>query len=79
MTNNHRFGLGLSCFTLGAAMGACVAALYTPRSGRRMRRLLWHKAEDMQDLAADTRHHLAEKGREVYERGVKFAEHAAGR
>lgn len=60
-------------------MGACMTALYTPRSGRRMRRLLWRKAEDMQDVAADTTQQLAEKGREIYERGHKFAEHAAGR
>jgi gas vesicle protein len=77
--NNHRLGLGLSCFTLGAALGACAAALYTPHSGRRMRRLLLRKAEDAQDIAADTGHQIAEKGRELYELGTKFAEHAIGR
>jgi gas vesicle protein len=79
MTNNHQFRTGLSCFTLGAAIGAVAAALYTPYSGRRARRLLLRKAEDMQDVALDTSHQIAERGRELYERGAKFAEHAAGR
>jgi len=79
MTSNHRFGLGLSCFTLGAAVGACAAALCTPHSGRRMRRLLLRRAEDVQDIAVDTSRQIAERGRELYERGAKFAEHAVGR
>ena len=79
MSNNHRFGLGLSCFTLGAAIGACAAVLCTPHSGRRTRRLLLRKAEDMQDIALDTSQQIAERGRELYERGTKFAEHAVGR
>lgn len=79
MTNNHRFTTGLSCFALGAAIGACAAALYTPYSGRRARRLLLRKAEDVQDMARDTSHQVAERGRELYERGAKFAEHAVGR
>jgi gas vesicle protein len=76
---NQRFGLGLSCFTLGAAVGACVAALYTPYSGRRTRRLLQRRAEDVQELAADTGREIAERGRELYERGAKLAENAVGR
>jgi gas vesicle protein len=77
--NNHRFGIGLSFFTLGAAVGACVAALCTPYSGKRARRLLARKAEDVQDMAADTGRQLTERGRELYERGSKFAENAVGR
>jgi gas vesicle protein len=79
MTNNHGIGTGLSYFTLGAAIGACVAALCTPHSGRRMRRLLMRKAEDMQNVAADTSREIAERGRELYERGTKYAIHAVGR
>jgi gas vesicle protein len=79
MTHNHQFGLGLSCFTLGAAVGACVAALYTPHSGRRTRRMLLRKAEDVQDMAVDTSREIAEKGRELYELGTKFAVNAGGR
>jgi gas vesicle protein len=79
MGNNHHFRTGLSCFTLGAALGAIAAALYTPYSGRRARRLLLRKAEDIQDAAVDTSHEIAERGRELYERGAKFAEHAVGR
>jgi gas vesicle protein len=79
MTNSHRFGLGFSCFTLGAAVGACVAALYTPQSGRRTRRLLLRKAEDVQDIAADASREIADRGRELYERSTKFAGNAVGR
>jgi gas vesicle protein len=79
--NNHhngRFGLGFSCFTLGAAVGACMAALYTPYSGKRTRRLLQRRAEDVQELAADTGREIAERGRDLYERGTKLAESAVG-
>lgn len=79
MTRNGRFGLGFSYFTLGAAVGACVAALCTPQSGRRTRRLLLRKAEDVQDIAADASREIADRGRELYERSAKFAEHAVGR
>lgn len=78
MTQNHRFGLGLSCFTLGAVFGACATALFTPNSGKRTRRLLLRKAEDAQDRATDTGRMIADKGRELYERGAKFAVNAGG-
>ncbi len=83
MTNNshsnNRFSVGVSCFTLGAALGACAAALYTPHSGRRMRRLLQRSAEDVQDMAAETGREIADRGRDLYERGTKLAESAMGR
>ena len=77
MSNNHSFGVGLSCFAFGAAVGACATALFTPNSGRRTRRLLQRKAEDAQDRAVETGRMIADKGREFYERGSKLADQVA--
>jgi gas vesicle protein len=79
MTHNSNMGTGLFCFALGAAVGAGVTALYTPQSGKRMRRQMLRKAEDAQERALDKGHEIAERGRELYERGAKFAEHAISR
>jgi gas vesicle protein len=79
MNNSDRFGTGLFCFAFGAAVGSCIAMLYAPQSGRRTRRKLLRRAEEMQDRALDKGREIGERGREIYERGAKFAEHAVGR
>lgn len=82
MTHNGNYdkvGTGLFCFALGTIVGAGVAALYTPQSGRRTRRQLLRKAEDAQDLALDKGREIAERGRDLYERGTRFADSAIGR
>jgi gas vesicle protein len=45
--NGNRRGTGL--FMAGAAIGAAVAVLTTPLSGRRLRRKVSHKIEDEAD------------------------------
>ena len=70
---SQRMGMGFSCFALGAAIGACVAAFYTPHTGKRMRRIVRRRAEDAQAQALDAGRHLADRGRDLYERGAKYA------
>ena len=43
----------LAAFAIGAALGAGIALLYAPRSGRETRDLLASKARDLKDKAED--------------------------
>lgn len=54
--------LGVGLFTLGAAIGAGVTALYAPTSGRDLRKRLGKNARDAQkqamEMGSDVRHRL---------------------
>ncbi len=84
MRNSER----LMWFAIGAAIGAGVALLYAPKSGKETRKAIRRKAEDVKESLIETggqiRDTLAEKGenildagRDVYRRGVHAASEAA--
>ena len=52
--NNGRAGGLLIAFTIGAAIGAGVALLYAPRSGKETRKLLARKGKELKDQATET-------------------------
>jgi gas vesicle protein len=73
---------------IGAAVGAGIALLYAPKTGRETRRLIRRKAEDARDTLVETgeniRDTLAETGgtildagKDVYKKGVGVAAGAA--
>jgi gas vesicle protein len=64
-------------FLAGAAIGAGVALLYAPKSGRDTRRLIGRKARDSRDAVADMGRDLLDKGRDLYEKGRQVADDAA--
>jgi gas vesicle protein len=64
-------------FVAGAALGATIALLYAPHSGRETRRRSVRQAEKGRDAIADQGRHLAERGRELYDRGRDLADEAA--
>jgi gas vesicle protein len=51
--SNHNIGGILAAFAVGAVVGAGVALLYAPRSGRETRELLGQKTRDLRDKATD--------------------------
>ena len=61
----------------GAAIGAAIALLYAPQTGRDTRRLIGKKARQGREAIADAGQDLAEKGRELYEKGRRVADDAA--
>ena len=63
-------------FLTGAAIGAAIAMLYAPASGRETRRFIRKKTEAGGDALADTGKQILEHGREYYEKGRKIAEEA---
>jgi gas vesicle protein len=64
-------------FIAGAAVGAAVALLYAPKSGRETRRYLGEKASEGREYLAEAGRDVYDKGRDLYERGKGLAEDAA--
>jgi gas vesicle protein len=73
MDNSDR----LLWFFAGAALGATVALLYAPQSGRDTRRFIGKKAKHSRAAVAEVGREALEKGRDLYDRGRKMADDAA--
>jgi gas vesicle protein len=67
----------IAWFLTGAAIGATVAVLYAPKSGRETRRYLSHKTQQGREAVSQTGSELVDAGRDVFERGRKLVEDAA--
>jgi gas vesicle protein len=70
-------GMSLAWFLVGAAVGATVALLYAPQSGKDTRRLIVKKTEQGREALVDSSKEVLDRGRELYERGREFADEAA--
>jgi gas vesicle protein len=70
-------GMHLVWFTAGAAIGATIALLYAPQTGRDTRRLLGKKTRQGREALADAGGDLADKGKELFEKGRRMADEAA--
>jgi len=64
-------------FFTGAAVGAAIALLYAPQSGRDTRRFIGKRARRSTEAVADAGRDLMDKGRDLYEKGRKVADDAA--
>ncbi|HYV61267.1 MAG TPA: YtxH domain-containing protein [Bryobacteraceae bacterium] len=64
-------------FLTGAALGAAVALLYAPQSGKDTRRYLGKKAKHGREVVSDVSREALDKGRELYQKGRKMADDAA--
>lgn len=64
-------------FVAGAAIGASIALLYAPQSGRETRRYLNKKTREGREILEDAGRDLAEKGKDLYKKGRGLADDAA--
>ena len=64
-------------FVAGASIGATIALLYAPQSGRDTRQVIGRKARQGREALADTSRGLVDKGRDLYEKGRRVADDAA--
>ena len=67
----------LAWFLTGALIGATVAILYAPSSGKDTRRYISDKTSQGRDAVVETSKDVAEASREMFERGRKLVEDAA--
>jgi gas vesicle protein len=73
----HDNGSHLVWFTAGAAIGATIALLYAPQTGKETRRYLGKKSRQGREAIADAGGDLADKGKELFEKGRRMADDAA--
>lgn len=65
--NNNNVSTNLLFFLAGASLGAVVALLYAPQSGKKTREYISDKAEEGRDF-------LKEKGKEIREQAEDYVE-----
>ena len=69
-------GSSVGWFLAGAAVGAAVALLYAPKTGKDTRRLLNKTSRQGRKAMESNARELMEHGKELYDRGRKIAEDA---
>ena len=70
-------GGSLVWFVAGAAVGASIALLYAPQSGKETRKLIKKKTREGREALSEGAGDLMDKGRELYEKGLRVADEAA--
>ena len=78
MTDEQESGSSsLAWFLTGAIIGATVAVLYAPKSGKDTRQYITDKTQQGREAVTETSKDIAEAGKEMFERGRKLVEDAA--
>jgi gas vesicle protein len=67
----------LAWFLTGAMIGAVVAILFAPKSGKDTRQFLSGKAQQGKDAVAEGARDAVDAGRDMFDRGRKLVEDAA--
>jgi gas vesicle protein len=67
----------LGWFLVGAVIGAGVALLYAPKTGKDTRKYIGDTSKEGQKAMEASGKELMERGKELYERGKQIAEDAA--
>ena len=77
MARDDNGGISVAWFLVGAAVGAAVAILYAPQSGRDTRRLIAKKTEEGREMLADSSKDVIDRGKELFDKGRELADEAA--
>jgi len=67
----------LAWFLTGAIIGASIAILYAPKSGKDTRRFISKKTQQGYEAVSETGKDIADTTRDMFERGRKLVEDAA--
>jgi gas vesicle protein len=78
-TQESEFNLAnnVAWFLTGAFIGAAVALLYAPKSGKDTRRYLADKVQQSKDAVADTSSGIVEASKDMFDRGRQLVDDAA--
>jgi gas vesicle protein len=64
-------------FAAGAALGATIALLYAPHSGKDTRRYIGKQTRKGRQAMSEASRDLVDKGKDIYEKGRRVADDAA--
>jgi gas vesicle protein len=67
----------LGWFLAGAVIGAAVAILYAPKSGKETRQFIADTTQKGKEAVVDSSQSVLDAGRDMFERGRKLVEDAA--
>ena len=67
----------LAWFLTGVVLGATVAVLYAPKSGKDTRQFISEKTQQGKDAVTETSKDMVEASKEMFDRGRKLVEDAA--
>jgi gas vesicle protein len=67
----------LAWFLTGAAIGAAVAILYAPKSGKDTRQYISDRAEEGRRAVASTSQDIVDASKEMFDRGRKLVDEAS--
>jgi gas vesicle protein len=70
-------GINLVWFTAGAAIGATIALLYAPQTGKDTRRYIGKRTRASREAIADAGGEVADKAKELFDKGRQMADDAA--
>lgn len=70
-------GINLVWFTAGAAIGATIALLYAPQTGKETRKYLSRKSRQGREALEEAGGDLADKAKDLFEKGRRMADEAA--
>ena len=76
-TQDFNLGSNVAWFLTGAFIGAAVAILYAPKSGKETRQYLSDKVQQSKDAVADTSSSIVEASKDMFDRGRQLVDDAA--
>ena len=71
------FGSNVAWFLTGAFIGAAVAILYAPKSGKETRQFLADKVQQSKDAVTESSNNIVEASKDMFERGRQLVDDAA--
>ncbi|HVP00812.1 MAG TPA: YtxH domain-containing protein [Bryobacteraceae bacterium] len=70
-------GINLVWFTAGAAIGATIALLYAPQTGKETRRYIGRRTREGRDAIVEAGGDVADKAKDLFDKGRHMADEAA--
>jgi gas vesicle protein len=77
MENRDDYAGRVAWFLTGAVIGATVAVLFAPKSGKETRKMIGDTTERGKDAVTGASRDVVEAGRDMFERGRKLVDDAA--
>jgi gas vesicle protein len=77
MENRDEYASRLAWFLTGAVLGASVALLFAPKSGKETRKMIGDTTQRGKEAVTETSRDIVDAGRDMYERGRKLVDDAA--